>query len=101
MELYTMTRPSMPLARACAPSALPSAVSALVAWPAAEQVPTAMAPVARVHQVQAQAELALTEQLIDGTTGTAGTTNGFNGIDVATKRFALGGSGAPPRGRPV
>jgi hypothetical protein len=94
MEIYTMTqRPSMPLNPACAPSAL-----ALEWAQAARPVATAAAraSVSRVHQVQA--ELALTR--IDGITGTNGTT-GFMGNDVSTKRYADGGSGVPPRGRPV
>ena len=57
------------------------------------------AQVSRVHQVQVQAELARELTLIDGTNGTNGTT-GFDGIDVS-KRYTVGGSGVPPRGRPV
>ena len=94
MELYTMTRPSMPLTLACAPSVL-LPLSAPVAVMAAER-----APVSRVHQAQVQAELAQALLLIDGINGTTGTT-GFKGIDVSTKRYADGGSGVPPRGRPV
>ncbi|MFI5889228.1 hypothetical protein ACIA5D_03820 [Actinoplanes sp. NPDC051513] len=99
MEIYTMTqRPSMPLTRACAPSAAPVAEwkNALpVAVLAAER-----APVSRVHQVQVQAELAQALTLIDGINSTNSST-GFMGINVSTKRYADGGSGVPPRGRPV
>lgn len=122
MEIYMMTRPSAPLTRACAPSALlptaaafaagvsampgaPVAPVAERAWIPAEAVrPVAIlaaerAPVSRVHQVQVQAELAQALTL-DGINGTTGTT-GFKGIDVSKKRYADGGSGVPPRGRPV
>jgi hypothetical protein len=104
MELYTMTRPSMPLAAACAPSALlwaPAAAPVVV--PTAERAPitaAAAAPVSRVHQVQVQAELAQALTLLDGINGTTGNT-GFKGIDSSAKRYDDGGSGVPPRGRPV
>ena len=95
MELTMTTRPWMPLARACAPSAvrLP-ATAAPVALLAAER-----APVSRVHQVQIQAELARIVVLTDATNGTTG----FEGTIVTTdsKRYVAGGSGVPPRGRPV
>ena len=57
------------------------------------------APASRVHQVQVQAELAqaLTLTGINGTNGTTG----FKGSKASTKRYADGGSGVPPRGRPV
>ena len=97
MEIYTMTkRPSVLLNPACAlpePKAPAQAVRP-VAILAAER-----APVSWVHQVQVQAELAQVLTL-DGINGTNGTT-GFKGSDVATKRYADGGSGTPPRGRPV
>jgi len=96
MEIYTMTRPSMPLNPACALLPVPAA---LVAAPvlAAER-----APASRVHQVQVQAELAqvLTLDGYASTNGTNGST-GFVGIDGSLKRNADGGSGTPPRGRPV
>jgi hypothetical protein len=104
MEIYTMTRPSMPLTRACAPSALlPTLAAASVAVLAAER-----APAQWVHQVQIQAELAQALTLPSGINGTSGSisttsttsTNGFKGVDVS-KRYADGGSGVPPRGRPV
>jgi len=110
MKLSTMTRPSMSLTRACAPSALlpvPAAASVVApaaVWaPASERAPISVlaaerAPVSRVHQVQVQAELARTLTLTDGINGSTG----FKGIDVSTKRYADGGSsGVPPRGRPV
>jgi hypothetical protein len=98
MEIYTMTqRPSMPLSPACALSALalewaPAPVTAPIPVLAAER-----APVSRVHQVQVQAELAQALTLTDGSNGTTG----FVGTDVSKKRYADGGSGTPPRGRPV
>jgi hypothetical protein len=117
MEIYMMTNPSMPLTLACAPTALPLAhVAAPVAAVPAERhapisapagapvaLPTAeRAPVSRVHQVQFQAELAGVLLLSDGINGTTGnSTTGFKGSDVSTKRYADGGSGVPPRGRPV
>ena len=100
MEIYTMTtRPSMPLTPACALTALE------LAWPAQAVRPVAVlaaerAPVSRVHQVRVQAELAQALTPTDGINGTNGTT-GFKGLDVSTKRYADGGSGVPPRGRPV
>jgi len=107
MEIYTMTqRPSMPLTRACAPSAVPATSpaagwkTALLTAPVATPVAVLAAeraPVSRVHQVQVQAELA---QALTSTDGINGTT-GFKGLDVSTKRYADGGSGVPPRGRPV
>ena len=93
MEIYTMTeRPSMPLNPACAQAAWPVVILA------AEQ-----APVSRVHQVQVQAELAQALTSTDGINGTTGftSTTGFKGLDVSKKRYADGGSGVPPRGRPV
>ena len=109
MEIYTMTqRPSMPLTRACAPSAasvaewktaLPTApVATPVAVLAAER-----APVSQVHQVQVQAELAGILTLTSGINGTNSSTSttGFKGSNVSKKRYADGGSGVPPRGRPV
>src|SRR5687767_4498956 len=113
MEIYTMTIPSMPLTLACAPSALsPVPAAAPVAVPGAKWAPISAqpvrrvavlaaerAPVSRVHQVQVQAELARELTPTDGINGTTGNT-GFDGIDVS-KRYAVGGSGVPPRGRPV
>ena len=96
MEIYTMNRPSVLLTSACAPSAMWSA-TAPVALLAAER-----APISRVHQAPIQAELALALVLagdFHSTNGTNGTT-GFKGVDAA-KRYTVGGSGVPPRGRPV
>jgi hypothetical protein len=87
MEIYTMTeRPSMPLNPACAQAAWPVVILA------AKQ-----APVSWVHQVQVQAELAQVLTSIGGSNGTTG----FMGLDASKKRYADGGSGVPPRGRPV
>ena len=97
MEIYTMTkRPSVPLNPACALPAIepkaPAQAVRPVAILAAERT-----PVSRVHQVQVQAELAQALTSADGINGTTG----FKGLDVSTKRYADGGSGVPPRGRPV
>jgi hypothetical protein len=100
----TMTRPSMPLTVACAPSAAPLAPAAAV-WLAPAELATAApvavlaaerAPVSRVHQVSVQAELA--EQ---GRISKISTTTGFKGSNVSIKSYTYGGSGVPPRGRPV
>lgn len=108
MEIYTMTkRPSVSLIPACAPFAPSTEVAAPAsAWAPAQAVrPVAIlaaerAPVSREHQVQVQAELAQALTLTNGINGTTGTT-GFMGTDVSKKRYADGGSGVPPRGRPV
>ena len=112
MEIFMMTtRPSMPLTLACAPSASPFALVADVERaPISAVAPVSVAvlaaeraPVQRVHQVSVQAELgvlALTDRN-EGTTGTNGTTPGFKGSNVSIKRYTDGGSGVPPRGRPV
>ena len=79
MEFYTVTRPSMSLPAACAPSAYAAAVSA------SPILAAAWAPMPQAHQVRAQAELVRTR--VDGTTGTNGTT-GFMGLgsSVDSKR---------------
>jgi hypothetical protein len=106
MKIYTMKRPSMPLTLACAPSALHTAPAVERAQILAEAVrPVAVlaaerAPVSRVHQAQVQAELAQALPLVDGINSNNSTT-GFKDINVSTKRYADGGSGVPPRGRPV
>jgi hypothetical protein len=114
MEIFTMTRPSMLSTAACAPFAPLSASATPVAVLAAERAPAqtlaaaalagllaaGQAPISRVHQVQSQAELAQTLVPVGGINGTNGTT-GFKGSDAAMKRYADGGSGVPPRGRPV
>ena len=97
VEIYTMNRPSTPLTAACAPSAwllAPAATPVVVPVLAAER-----APVSRVHQVQVQAELARVLVLTDGIKGSTG----FQDLSVSTdsKRYTDGGSGVPPRGRPV
>ena len=97
VEIYNKTRPWMPLTSACAPSVVqlaPAATSVAVPVLAAER-----APVSRVHQVQVQAELARVLVLTSGINGSTG----FQGLKVSTdsKRYADGGSGVPPRGRPV
>lgn len=114
MEIFTMmTRPSMPLTLACAPSASLIASAPIWAPATVERAPiSAVAPVSvavlaaerapaqQVHQVSVQAELgvlALTNEF-DGTTST---TPGFKGSNVSIKRYTDGGSGVPPRGRPV
>ena len=96
MEIYTMTsRPSMPLNPACALPAIEPKAPAQAVRPVAI-LAAERAPVSWVHQVQVQAELA---QALTSTDGINGTT-GFVGLDVS-KRYADGGSGVPPRGRPV
>ncbi len=91
MKLNTLMRPSM----------LPSAVCALpvaVPAPAAPSAPLAAERVwaPQVHQVLFQAELGETALVLNG--GNQGTT-GFN--TISSKRYTDGGSGVPPRGRPV
>ena len=94
MVNYTIPQPSLLPIAACAPSAswLPSVASvAVIAAPQS-------APAPRVHQVQIQAELAQALVRIDGSYGITG----FNGLNVSSvKPMTDGGSGAPPRGRPV
>ena len=92
MEIYTIQRPSLLLAAACAPSA-PKPFSAPVAAWAGER-----APAPQVHQVRTQAELGLTLGSVDGNYGTTGFV-GSNGTSV--KRMTDDASGVPPRGRPV
>ena len=97
MEIYTMTkRPSMPLNPACALTAVVPVAPAQAVRPVAI-LAAERAPVSRVHQVQVQAELAQALTFTDGINGTTG----FMGLDVSKKRYADGGSGVPPRGRPV
>jgi hypothetical protein len=91
VKFYTIERPSMLLAAACAPSAmLPE--SAPVALLVAER-----APASQAHQVQIQAELVRTLVDVDGSYGTTG----FVGSNGISKRLTDGASGVPPRGRPV
>ena len=80
-SIYTTQRPSL-LVPACAPSAALPITAAM------------RAPLPQVHQVQIQAELARTVAVDSG--------NGTTGF-VGAKRISVtdGGSGVPPRGRPV
>jgi hypothetical protein len=87
MRLNTLQRPSL-LPAACAPSAFAAAVAA-----------GAPAPAPRVHQIQVQAELAQALARIGGKYGISGF-KGSNDVSV-DKWMTDGGSGAPPRGRPV
>jgi hypothetical protein len=95
MEIYNMTRPSMPLTAACAPSPLSLVGAAPVATPVMAQ---AWAPISQEHQVRTQAELAL----VDGRTSGINGSTGFKGLggSVDSKRY-VDERGAPPRGRPV
>jgi hypothetical protein len=110
MAIFMTNRPWTPLNSVCAPSALlPVPAAFPVASPAVNKevivrsvavLAAERAPVSRVHQVQVQAELAQVLLLVDETSTTS--TTGFTGIDSsAMKRYADGGSGVPPRGRPV
>ena len=90
---YTIERPSTLLSAVCAPSAvLP--VHAPVALLVAER-----AAASQAHQVQIQAELVRTLADVDGSYESTGFV-GSNDTS-ASKRMTVGGSGAPPRGRPV
>jgi hypothetical protein len=105
----TMPVPSMPLNPVCAlPVSLPA--TAAPAWLAVERtqvelvraLPTAarLVPAPRVHQAPAQAELGKAALVrVEGNKGTTG----FKGsnITISSKRYTDGGSGVPPRGRPV
>jgi len=95
MEIYNMTRPSMLLTAACAPSTLSPVGAAPVATPVLAR---AWASISQAHQVQTQAELAL----VDGRTGEINGSTGFKGLGVSvdSKRY-VGERGLPPRGRPV
>ena len=101
MKLNTLMRPSMLPTAACTPSAWLPATAAPLALLAAERTPAGPASVLRVHQVQTAAQAELGEAvlvLIDGNKGTTG----FKGHDsISRKRYTDGGSGVPPRGRPV
>jgi hypothetical protein len=101
MKLNTiLMRPSLPLTAACMPSVSLPATAAPMALMAAERT---QAP--QVHQVQVQSELGKTAlvliggKLVDGNNSTTG----FKGSnDSASRpRYTDGGSGVPPRGRPV
>jgi hypothetical protein len=113
MRIHTMMQPLASLTHACAPSALELVPAAAVPMLAGERVlvsgwaevrPAALAveraQVARAFQVPVQAELAQKLALTNGISGTTSTT-GFKGTNASAKRYADGGSGVPPRGRPV
>jgi hypothetical protein len=93
MEINKLTRPSVLLTAACAPSTLTPAAAAPVATPVLAE---AWAPISRVHQVQTQAELALADGRTNGINGTTG----FMGLGGSSKRY-VDERGIPPRGRPV
>ena len=96
MEIYTMTRPSMLLTAACAPSA-PKLATAAAPW-AAPVLAATRAPISRVHQVPSQAELALESGRTNGINGTTG----FMGLGASVDSKAyVDERGGPPRGRPV
>ena len=92
------------------PSLLPSAVCMQSAWMPAIAAPSALlvaerASAPQVHQVQTGAELGKAALVLRGSklgSGNNGTT-GFKGSnDSASRpRYTDGGSGVPPRGRPV
>lgn len=89
-----MLVPSVLPSAACAPS-VPAIVPAPLAVPAAVRM---SAP--RAHQALIQAELgSAVLVLVNGNKGTTGFTKG-NG-SITRKRYTDGGSGVPPRGRPV
>ncbi|MBB4747030.1 hypothetical protein [Actinoplanes lobatus] len=106
----TMTIPSMlptaawPLSASLPVTAAPLALMAAERTPSelVRALPTAAAlvPAPREHQVSLQAELGKATLVRTG--GSNGTT-GFKGsnITISSKRYADGGSGVPPRGRPV
>ena len=95
MEINNLTRSSVLLTAACAPSTLSPVGAAPVATPVLAR---AWAPISQAHQVQTQAELALVDgriNEINGSTGFMGL-----GVSVDSKRYD-GERGVPPRGRPV
>lgn len=98
MEIYTMTRPSVLLTAACAPSAvLPATAAAPVAVPV---LAAKRAPISQVHQVPVlvQAELAQG----NGRTSEINGTTGFMGLGVSVdSKGYVDERGVPPRGRPV
>jgi hypothetical protein len=133
MGTNELMRPSMLLTAACAPSALSAAVVAPVVTQISAAapvlaaqvlaVPVLAAPVlaaerarvSRVHQVQSQAELALTVLVptggrineINGTTGFMGLGSSVDANGSAGSNDSAGSKqygderGIPPRGRPV
>jgi hypothetical protein len=95
MGINNLTRPSVLLTAACAPSTPSPAGAAPVATPV---LAAGWAPISRVHQVQIQAELALVKGRTNGINGTTGFMG--LGVSVDSKRYDSE-RGAPPRGRPV
>jgi hypothetical protein len=84
VEIYTIQRPSLSPAAVCTPSATRLPIAA-----------AAPAPAPQVHRAQIQAELGVAPV-------NSGVDYGFKGINVlSAKRMTDGGSGTPPRGRPV
>lgn len=101
MKLNTLMRPSMLPTAVCAlpVEALPVSLPATAA-PWAPVMVAERVRVPQAHQVLIQAELGKTALvLVDGNLGT----NGFQGSNptISGKRYTDGGSGVPPRGRPV
>ena len=94
MKLNTLMRPSMLQTAVCA---LPASLPATAAPVAPLAVERPWAP--QVHQVesQVQSELGKSVLVLDSNNGTTG----FKGSDSISKRYTDGGSGVPPRGRPV
>ncbi|GAA4930400.1 hypothetical protein [Actinoplanes utahensis] len=110
MEIYTMMTVSalLPTAAwplsasmpAAAPSALLAAERTLSELVRALPTAAALVPAPREHQVPTQAELGKATQVrVNGFNGTTG----FKGSNstISSKRYTDGGSGVPPRGRPV
>ncbi|HWS34494.1 MAG TPA: hypothetical protein VN408_17360 [Actinoplanes sp.] len=90
LNITMTTRPSTLLTASWPLTAALPAAATPVAVLAVEQ-----APVSREHQAQVQAELGKAVlMLVDENKGT-------NGFAASSKRYADGGSGTPPRGRPV
>jgi hypothetical protein len=101
MGINKLTRPSVLLTAACAPSTLSPAGAAPVATPV---LAAGWAPISRVHQVQTQAELALVDGRTNGITSSTeiNGTNGFMGLGVSVdSKGYVAERGIPPRGRPV
>jgi hypothetical protein len=95
MGINNLTRPSVLLTAACAPSTPSPAGAAPVATPVLARE---WAPISRVHQVQTQAELALVDGRSNGINGSTGFMG--LGVSVESKRY-VDERGIPPRGRPV
>lgn len=94
MKLNILMRPSMlPTAVCSVPvDSLPVSLPTAAPW-----APTAAERVSQVHQGLIQAELGKAALvLVDGNQGTTGFSTA-----ISRKRYTDGGSGVPPRGRPV